>query len=251
MRVLQRAILIESNPVNWSNATRPSSSIKYIVIHYTGNINDTARNNCLYYRDAKIQASAHYYVDGQNIYQSVRDNHAAFAVGLGARKEPYIKWPSMWKKITNSNSISVEICGSKNSMEGTPETKDTAAQLVADLLEKYNLTPECVYRHYDVTGKSCPAWAVESPAKWSSFLNLVQNYFNREEVADKMVDSQENYEVFKKFMERYLEEKSKEDPSWDDEAMAYCKGRGLIKDGAGSRPVTRSELATVLWRMNA
>lgn len=250
MRVLQTATMIEADPFNFSQNTRHTNTIKFIVIHYTGNINDSARNNAMYFHEAKIQTSAHYFVSDESIYQSVPDNHAAFAVGLGSRKEPYIKWPTMWKKITNNNSISIELCGGPNSREATQKTKETAAKLTADLLEKYNLTPDCVYRHYDVTGKSCPEWAVTNPGKWDAFMYLVKSFYGKEE-AEEMTDSAENYKVFKSFMNRYLDELSKEDPSWDDTAMEYCKNRGLINDGAGSRPVTRSELAMVLWRMNA
>lgn len=251
MKVLQTVIPLEANQYNFSDITRKTSQIKFIVIHYTGNIGDTARNNAMYFHEAKIQSSAHYFVSDDTIYQSVPDNHAAFAVGLGARKEPYIKWPSMWKKITNNNSISIEICGSKESREGSQKTKLTAAKLTADLLEKYGLDPTCVYRHYDVTGKICPAWAVESPFKWTEFLDMVRNEFNGKEEAEEMQNTEENYKVFKAFMKRYMEDLAKEDPTWDDTAMDYCKNRGLINDGKGSVPVTRSELATVLWRMNA
>lgn len=250
MRTLYKVTYIEANPANFSQETRHTNKIKYIVIHYTGNVNDTARNNALYFHDAKIETSAHYFVDDHSIYQSVPDNHAAFAVGLGARKEPYFKWPTMWKKITNSNSISIEICGSKNSREGSYQAKELAAKLVADLIEKYNLSINAVYMHYHVTGKECPAWAVQDPEKWFSFLSMVNHeLIGKEE--DDMLNTDENYMVFKQFMDRYFAELAKEDPSWDDTAMMYCQNRGLINDGRGSCPVTRSELATVLWRMNA
>lgn len=250
MRVLDNAIYIEANKANFNNTTRSLSSIKYIVIHYTGNINDTARNNALYFRDTPVQSSAHFFVSEDSIYQSVGIHHAAYSVGLGARKHPYFKWPSMWQKITNSNSISIEICGSKNSREGTDKTKNTAAQLVADLLDKLGLTPACIYRHYDVTGKICPAWAVEDPLKWLEFTLMVNRYFYKEG-EDEMTNTPENYSVFKEFMAKYLDELAKSECAWSAEAMAYCQARGLINDGRPNSNVTRAELATVLMRLNA
>lgn len=250
MRVLDKAIFIEAHSANFSAATRASSAVKYIVCHYTGNINDTARNNALYFRSNPIQTSAHFFVSEDTVYQSVRENHVAYAVGLGSRKQPYYKWPSMWKKITNSNSISVEICGSKNSREGSVNTKDTAAKLVADLLEKYNLTPSCVFRHYDVTGKNCPAWAVDDPLKWLDFTIRVNNYFYGKG-GDEMTDTPENYELFKKWMTRYLNEREDSTATWANGAMQYAADRQLILEGRPNSWVTRGELATVLLRMNA
>lgn len=251
MRVLDKAVYIEAHHKNFNHNARSLSSIKYIVCHYTSNIGDTARNNALYFSVASVQSSAHFFVSEDSIYQSVPLNHAAYSVGLGSMKQPYFKWPKMWEKITNSNSVSVEICGSKNSSEGTENTKRTAAKLVADLLEKLGLTPGCIFRHYDVTGKKCPAWAVDDPLKWFDFTLRVSNYFYGKGEDEMLLDTSENYNMFKTFMERYWAEKAKEDPKWDDEAMSYCESRGLIKDGHGSSPVTRSELATVLMRMNA
>lgn len=250
MRVLNKAVFIEANKANFNQAPRHSSSIKYIVIHYTGNINDTARNNALYFREAAIQSSAHFFVSEKDVYQSVLENHSAYAVGLGNRKEPYFKYPLMYKRITNSNSISIEICGSKTSYEGTDTTKDTAAQLAADLIEKYGLDLSDMYRHYDVTGKKCPAWAVDDPLKWLDFRLMVSRHLYWKG-GDEMLDTPENYSLFKQWMQRYQEEIAKEPVSWEADAMAYCEARGLIKDGRPKSNITRGELATVLKRLNA
>lgn len=249
MRVIQTAILIESHSGNFNPATRKANTVKYIVVHYTGNRNDTARANCEYYRDNNKGASAHYYVRNDTVYQSVREEHAAYAVGLGARKEPYFKWPSMWKKITNNNSISVEICGSYNSTEGNSQTKDTAAKLVADLLDKYGLGINSVYRHYDVTGKECPMWAVTTPSKWFEFLATVNHYFIGKEDTWVMQDTPENYQLFKIWMQRYLDEISSKPADWEAYDMAIVYSRGWIADGRPKSNITRGELARVLVRL--
>lgn len=251
MRVLNNAIFVEAHTKNFNTYTRPTSSIKFIVIHYTGNINDTARNNALYFHSSVTHSSAHYFVSEKTVYQSVKDIYPAYSVGLGGRKEPYFKWPAMWKKITNSNSISIEICGSSTSREGTDQTKDTAAQLVADLLEKYDLPLSCIYRHYDVTGKRCPAWAVDDPMKWLEFKLKVSHYLSEKGEDDNMLDTQENYNVFKTFMDRYLTEIAQQPADWETEAMQYCEAKNLIHDGRPKSNITRGELATVLMRMNA
>lgn len=252
MLVLQHAIFKEAHPLNFNRSPRKLSTIKYIVIHYTGNINDTAKNNADYFSTAAIQTSAHFFVSSSSIYQSVKLDHAAYAVGIGNRKEPYFKWPSMWKKITNSNSVSIEICGSKTSREATDETKHTAAKLCADLLHNLNLSPSNVYRHYDVTGKRCPEWAVSDNFKWLEFMLAVNTYYDWKGDEDQLINSEENYAVFKVFMDRYLEElASKPTPEWAKPAMDYCGARGIINDGRASSFVNRAELATVLHRINA
>lgn len=248
MRVLDNAIYVEANHMNFSSSARKKEAVRYVVCHYTGNINDTARNNAVYFRDNAVQSSAHFFVSDITIYKSVPLNHAAYAIGLGARKQPYFKWPSMWKKITNSNSISIEMCGSKNSREASDKTKETAAALVADILDIYGLTPSAVYRHYDVTGKCCPAWAVTEPFNWIDFMLKVNNYYCGE--GDKMKDSQENYNLFKTWMKRYEDEKAAESAGWANDAMTYCQSCGLINEGRPNSYVTRAELATVIMRMN-
>lgn len=251
MRVLQTATFIEANSKNFNQAPRPTANIKFIVIHYTSNVNDTARNNALYFHDVVTQSSAHYFVSGTSIYQSVPDNHAAYAVGLGSMKEPYFHWPSMWKKITNSNSISIELCGSKNSSEASAETKDTAAKLAADLLEKYGLTPDALYRHYDVTGKCCPAWAVNDLDKWYNFKLAVRNYFTVKEGEDDMRDTEENYKQFVAWMNRYIGEQGAFPSTWEEEEMQFCDQENIITGGRPKSWITRGEVAAVVQRICA
>lgn len=154
----------------------------------------------------------------------------------------------MWKKATNSNTVSVEICGSHDSTEGTEQTKKTAAKLVADLLEYFNLKPSCVYRHYDVTGKRCPGWAVDDPLKWLEFKLQVNNYFYGKG-EDDMENNEENYKVFKEFMDRYLKELSAQAATWETDAMQFCEDKKLIVGGRPKSWITRGEIATVLKRL--
>ena len=61
---------------------RETSSIKYIVVHYTANDGDKAWNNANYFaNNSNLKASAHYFVDDNYIYQSVPDNYIAYSVG--------------------------------------------------------------------------------------------------------------------------------------------------------------------------
>ena len=67
---------------NAANFTQTGSrKIAYIVIHYTANNGDTAANNIKYFETAGRNASAHYFVDENEIWQSVRDGDIAWHCG--------------------------------------------------------------------------------------------------------------------------------------------------------------------------
>lgn len=160
--------------------TRTKDQIKYLVFHYTGNHGDTARSNAFYFASQVVKASAHYFVDDTSVWQSVDDLRVAWSVG-GNR---YInsKGGSMYGVVTNTNSISIEMCGTGISLEASEKTIQNAMDLARDLMHKYNIPIQHVYRHYDVTGKSCPAWLVADSA-WSQFKSKLQEQKQTEEEA--------------------------------------------------------------------
>ena len=152
---------------------RTANQIKYIVLHYTGNDGDTAENNAKYYASTVVKTSAHYFVDANSVYQSVPDLRIAWAVG----GKKYASCPQtgggkLFNKCTNTNSISIELCDAKKDGVYAPAgaTVTTALELTQTLMEKYGIPKENVIRHFDVTGKLCPAyWAgKENEAKWKS-----------------------------------------------------------------------------------
>ena len=68
---------------------RSRSSVKYIVIHYTGNKGDTAKANASYFATSNArQAGAHFFVDKKgDVYKSVNMNRTACR-----RKILLIRW---------------------------------------------------------------------------------------------------------------------------------------------------------------
>ena len=156
--------------------------IKYIVIHWVGEAS-SAKNNADYFYSADRSASAHYFVDDKEIWQSVLDKNAAWAVGGGPldQASPYAKYGKKYfNKCTNSNSISIEMCCKKNSQGKlyiTDETIDLTAELVQMLQKKYSISDKNVIRHFDVNGKLCPGTHIEE-LKWEKLHSkLVGNYF--------------------------------------------------------------------------
>lgn len=139
---------------------RPLSQIKYIVIHYTANDGDTDENNGLYFKNNDVDASAHYFVDDDSITSSVPENYIAWHCGGKKYKHPECR---------NANSIGIEICDDVKNGVIYPSAKtiQNVLDLTKSLMKKYNIPKENIIRHFDVTGKHCPAYWVDN-AKWKS-----------------------------------------------------------------------------------
>jgi len=162
-----------------SGRTRP---VQYIVMHYTANNGDTARNNCDYYhRVGGLQASAHYFVDEHGAMQSVREGDTAWHCGARAYWHPECR---------NANSIGIEMCSRKRA-DGSyyilPETVANAAALAREIMQRYGIDTDHVLRHYDVTGKRCPMPWVDDPAQWAAFKDMLTPEHQSEEEDDDMV----------------------------------------------------------------
>ena len=171
---------VSCDPSNYrAGRTQP---VRYIVMHYTANNGDTARNNCDYYhRVGGLQASAHYFVDEHGAMQSVRECDTAWHCGARAYWHPECR---------NANSIGIEMCSRKRA-DGSyyilPETVANAAALAREIMQRYGIDTEHVLRHYDVTGKRCPMPWVDDPAQWVAFKEMLTPEHQNEEEDENMV----------------------------------------------------------------
>lgn len=137
------------------------NNIKFIVIHYTGNINDTASNNANYFYGGNRNASAHYFVDDNEIFQVVEDYNGAWHCGDGNNKYG----------INNRNSISIEMCGTADGRI-SEKTIENTLELTRHLMKKYGIDIDHVVRHYDASRKDCPsAFHDNNWARWWNFKN--------------------------------------------------------------------------------
>ncbi len=185
MEILQKAC----NSVNFKNTSRKAYEILFLVIHYTGNEGDTAKNNADYSAREDTGVSAHYFVDETHIYQSVQDADVAWHCGKdysGGRA-------AYWGKCKNSNSIGVEICMLDKNGTLRQGSIDHAATLVRYLMDKYDIDAAHVIRHYDVCHKQCPAPMVEYGSLWTAFKATLED---DEVVTNKMMKiNGKNYTV--------------------------------------------------------
>lgn len=135
---------------------------QYIVIHYVGAVS-TARNNAKFFYNSFRGASANYFVDENDVYRIVKDSDTAWHCGTtGAYKHP---------KCRNNNSIGIEMCCFNNNgtLDVSNKVVERTVELTKQLMAKYNIPANNVVRHYDVTGKICPAPFVSNPARWNDF----------------------------------------------------------------------------------
>ena len=129
-----------------------SRAIDRIVVHFTATL-ASARNNATYFaRNEGQGASAHYFVDDitPEIYQSVAEGDTA---GLAGN----------WQM--NCRAIGIEVVSAGEDFSATEVEK--LGWLVRRLMAKYGIDASGVIRHYDVTGKLCPAPYVTA-SKWAA-----------------------------------------------------------------------------------
>ena len=169
---------LKTNLADKSNygSSRIASSIKYIVWHYTANDGDTDEANGKYFNSPNRNASAHYFVDDDSVTQSVPDNYVAWSVG-GSRYANYktTGGAKLYGIAKNANTLNIELCDTKKNgkYDVSDKTLANAIALTKDLMKKYNISIENVIRHFDVTGKSCPAYYVDD-SLWNEVKNKIQ-----------------------------------------------------------------------------
>ena len=167
---------LKQNLANKANygSKRDLSKIKYLVIHYTSNDGDSDEANGKYFANNIVKASSHYFVDDNSVTQSVPDDYVAYAVGGKCQSNHH----PMYKVITNTNSISIEMCDTKKDgkVEITNQTLENVYAFSRLLMKKYNISIDHVYRHYDVNGKLCPNCnGLLDEAIWQNFKNNIVN----------------------------------------------------------------------------
>ncbi len=129
-----------------------------IVVHNTAN-DATARNEISYMTTNDQETSFHYAVDDQEIVQGIPENRNAWHAGDGNGKG-------------NREGIGIEICYSKSGGERFTKAEENAADLITDILNRYNWDIDKVTKHQDYSGKYCPHRTLD--LGWDRFLNMIK-----------------------------------------------------------------------------
>ena len=211
--------------------SRSLSDIWFIVIHYTGNDGDTDENNGKYFANNDVDTSAHYFVDSDSITRSVPDNFIAWHCGT--------KGTYRHASCRNHNSIGIEICDDVRNGVIYPSAKtiENTLELTRHLMQKYNIPKERIIRHFDVTGKKCPAFWVDD-AKWK------KEFWNR-----LGEDDMTKEDVIKIIQEYEAEKTKKTVDSWAKSAWEKAKKKGIMDGTKPKSAVTREQIAAILDRL--
>lgn len=161
---------IKAKPISYGDK-RDRKNVKYIVIHYTAGNGDTAMNEGNYFKNVNDRAAgAHFFVDQKGVtVKSIPMNLIAWAVG-GSLYKDCKDGGKYYKLCTNANSVSIELCD--NAKKDPSDAQIKAVKKLIKFIRKWCPNAKKVIRHYDVTGKRCPARMVEDK-KWKEFLKKI------------------------------------------------------------------------------
>lgn len=146
------------------NGTRYKlNTVKYVVIHNTGNTGDIAESNARYFKNNNKRYCGATFIIGRKgvIYQCCDLTYRPYAVG-GSDYSGFKR--TIFPKPTNQNSISIELCDIVNDDISKKQLK--ALKCVIKDIKKQCPNIIDVIRHYDVNGKPCPMRYTDD-VKWS------------------------------------------------------------------------------------
>lgn len=172
---------LKNEHINVNKYTRPGtkrSSTKGIILHYTSNPGASADNHRRYFGNGGggRYAGAHIFIDSKESLCIVPLNEVCYHANDNQRYvggKPYRGASGALGANANLSTIGIEMCIEK---DGTiaPATFNQAVEVTADLCKTYKLDTDDLYRHYDVTGKNCPAPWVSKSSEWTRFKNAVK-----------------------------------------------------------------------------
>lgn len=198
-----------------------------VVVHNTAN-DAPARNEVSYMENNNMEISYHVAIDDKEIIEAIPFERNAWASGDGTGKG-------------NMEGIHIEICYSLSGGERFNQSEKNAAEYIASILKRYKWNINKVTKHQDYDGKYCPHRTLD--LGWNRFLKMVENYLKEDE--DML-----SYEDFKKYMQKYETEVSKQGVSkWAKESWDKAV-ESKVFDGTNPRgSLTREQAAAVLDRV--
>lgn len=160
--------------ISWSG-DRELDTVTALVFHFTANKGDTAKNNADFFATGNTRkAGAHLFVSRNgDMALSVPLKKSANAVGgLYSQKKGAGKY---YRKVTNANSISIELC---DCLKGPSWEQMLASRELYLWLKGKCPKLKTVVRHWDVNGKECPGpMTGKENKKWEHFRSKVVNNY--------------------------------------------------------------------------
>jgi N-acetylmuramoyl-L-alanine amidase CwlA len=224
------------NPSNYRKGRE--FPINWICLHFTANNGDTAKNNADYFAREVVEASAHYFVDPNEIYQSVKDSDTAWHCG----KE---RGGSYFNDCRNANSIGIEMCSViRNGVYVIPEeTVKNAVELVRYLMARHHVPVSRVCRHYDVTHKECPEPWVRNPNQWENFKKMLTEK-EVEDMTEQQTRAIAQQEIKKANAKVY--DRVQDCPEWAKDTVQRLVNKGFLQGDENGKLGLTEDLMRVL-----
>ncbi|MBP0982739.1 MAG: N-acetylmuramoyl-L-alanine amidase [Oscillospiraceae bacterium] len=137
-----------------------ASTPKRICVHYTGQAGTGADRLALYYANV----AAGMFPDKPNSWTSTQ-----YIVGLNGEVVRIVPDNEISYAASghNDGTLHIEVCYKQNNGEFEQASKTALRELVQYLMKKYSIPANKVLRHYDLTGKRCPAYYVDE-TRWAA-----------------------------------------------------------------------------------
>lgn len=212
------------------NISKRTDTIKYIVVHDTGNpsVGADAKAHFDYFNGGNRSSSADIFVDDREAW-IVNDYNKYYAWHVGDGKGKF--------GITNANSVGVEMCINKGG--NYEQALYNTAAVVLELMEELNIPAKRVIRHYDASRKNCPAsMSADSWKLWKRFKeiltkeDLTMNQYDelKKEIAEltetvKLLAT-ELYELKNQMTYNYIDDNM---PEWARPTIQKLSDKGVLK----------------------
>ena len=147
-------------PINKYNRPGTKSSPKRICVHYTGDCGASAARLAQFWKNV----AAGKFLDKPNSWTS-----AQYIVGLDGEVIRCVPDGEIAYAAANQNAytIHIEVCYKQKSGRFEEKSVEALGELVRSLMAKYKIAAGKVVRHYDLTGKYCPAYYVDEN-RWAA-----------------------------------------------------------------------------------
>ena len=147
---------------------------KGIVVHYVANPGSSAAANRNWFENGAggAYSSAHYIIGlSGEILQLIPDDECAMHAGRA--------YGAAWTEqaaTNNARYIGIECCHPDSTGKFNDKTMAALLWLLQTLCAKHGLhAARDIHRHYDVTGKNCPAYYVANADAWQALLRGVRS----------------------------------------------------------------------------
>ena len=158
---------------SYKSATQTNT---YIVIHNTAG--GTAATNVDYFHKGADgrNVSTHYVIDDKEVYQILENNWKGHHVGDGDGSSGK----------TNSNTIGIEVADG-NTVDHA-KAVEVAIELTRYLMKEMNIGIDNVVRHYDCSGKQCPATIMKMTINGQNGWEYIKNEIKKRNDAGQTIE---------------------------------------------------------------